>query len=205
MENNKNFSEEDIEKAEKTDNLSDLNPQNGEENASQEASGNDEEISRLKDELMRSMAEMENVRKRAQREKEDAMKYGITSFAREILQVADNLERALSSIKEDDRKQNDVINQLFTGVEMTEQLLYQSFEKVGVKKIDPKGEAFDHNFHQAMTEVESDEHESGQVVDVFQPGYIIHDRLLRPAMVSVAKGNKKDKDDKGTEHLDTTV
>ena len=200
MENQKNFSEEDLENIETAENISDLKP-NTEETAEDPK---DLEIARLKDELTRAVAETENVRKRGQKDKDDAMKYGVTSFAREIVQVADNLERALASIKPEDRKENNAIEQLFVGVDMTEKILLQSFDKAGIKKISPKGEAFDHNYHQAMVEVETNEHEAGTVVEVFQPGYVIHARLLRPAMVSVAKAKKQDESDKDTpESLDT--
>jgi molecular chaperone GrpE len=144
------------------------------------------EVSLIKDQLMRALAEAENIRKRAEREKSDMSKYAVSNFAKDMLGVADNLSRALaavSDVKVDDPK----INALIEGIKMTEQTLAQVFERHGIKKIDPKGEKFDHNTQQAMSEVESDL-EAGCVVDVYQHGYIIHDRLLRAAMVTVSKG-----------------
>ena len=163
----------------------------------------DTELQKLKDSLMRAVAETENLRKRSQKQIEDANKYGITSFARDMLNISDNLHRALETISPEDRKDQKIDN-LMTGVEMTEKMLLQAFEKVGIRKVTPKGEKFDHNFHQAMVEVPHDELETGTVVEVFQDGYIIHDRLLRPAMVSVAKNDNSNSNDK-PQKLDTTA
>lgn len=203
-----NFSKEDLEKAEKTDDISQLDDKKGnDEDLSAQLEAKEEEITSLKDELLRTVAETENVRKRAQKDKEDAVKYGVTQFAREILNVADNMERALKSIKPEDRESNEAVKSICTGIEMTEQLLAQTFEKQGIQKIDPVGQAFDHNFHQAMVEIDSSEHAAGTVIEVFQPGYVLHDRLLRPAMVSVAKSsNKSDDNDNPTPpSIDTEV
>ncbi len=143
-----------------------------------------EEIANLKDQLLRSLAEQENIRKRSQREREEASKYAVSSFARELLSVSDNLRRALQAAPNDGDEQ---IKTFVLGVEMTEKEILNAFEKFGVKRISPEGEKFDHNFHQAMFEVEDAEKEPGIVVQVLQPGYILHDRLLRPALVGVSK------------------
>lgn len=151
-------------------------------------------ISELKDQLLRTVADSENLRKRLEREKEQTRKFGIANFAKDLLSIADNLGRALDAapIKEDVEDQ--AIENLVLGIQMTEQELQKAFENNNIRKIDPLGEKFDYNFHQAMFEVEETDKEPGIVVQVLQPGYAIEDRILRPAMVGVAaaKGGKKD-------------
>lgn len=146
-----------------------------------------EEISHLKDQWLRAVAESENIRRRAQKDREDALKYAATNFARDLLSVRDNLRRALESCPQDDSLP-DSIKALIEGVDMTERELLNVFERHGIKKIDPIHEKFDPNFHQAMFEIENSEVESGTILQVLQQGYTIHDRLLRPALVAVAKG-----------------
>jgi molecular chaperone GrpE len=148
------------------------------------------ELAEYKDRLLRALAETENVRRRAQREREDASKYAIAGFAKDLLSAADNLRRALESLPEAEAK-DERTRSLLAGVAATERELLGVFERHGIKRIDPKGESFDHNFHQAIFEAERPEHPSGSVVEVLQPGYLLHDRLLRPAMVGVAKGGPK--------------
>lgn len=143
------------------------------------------EVARLKDQLLRTLAEVENVRKRSVREREEAQRYAGANFARDILNVADNLARALESASQ---VENEAVQQLVEGVKMTERELLAAFDKQGIRKIAPQGEAFDHNYHQAMFEVESNDAAPGTVLQVLQSGYVMHDRLLRPAMVAVAKG-----------------
>jgi len=145
------------------------------------------EAADFKDKALRAMAEVENIRRRAQREREDAVRYAATSIARDLLSTADNLSRALASVNEA-QIADETTKSLLTGVAATERELLTAFEKNGIKRIDPKGERFDHNFHQAIFEVENTGKPAGTVVEVLQPGYILHDRLLRPAMVGVAKG-----------------
>jgi molecular chaperone GrpE len=144
------------------------------------------ELAEYKDRLLRALAETENTRRRAQREREDASKYAITGFARDLLSAADNLRRALDSLPEaeivDERTRS-----LLAGVAATERELLAVFERHGLRRIDPKGERFDHNFHQAIFETERGDQPTGTIVEVLQPGYLLHDRLLRPAMVGVAK------------------
>ena len=144
----------------------------------------------LKDQLLRALAETENLRKRAEREREEAAKYAITSLARDIVSVADNLQRALESVpveSDDSDKSNTRIGSLRDGIEMTRQEFETVLARHGIERLEPLGETFDHNFHQAMFEVEHEEYSAGTVVQVLQAGYRIHDRLLRPAMVGVAK------------------
>jgi molecular chaperone GrpE len=148
------------------------------------------ELAEYKDRLLRALAETENVRRRAQREREDASKYAIAGFAKDLLSAADNLRRALESLPESEAK-DERTRSLLAGVAATERELLGVFERHGIKRIDPKGESFDHNFHQAIFEAERPEQPSGSVVEVLQPGYVLHDRLLRPAMVGVAKGGPK--------------
>jgi molecular chaperone GrpE len=148
------------------------------------------ELAEYKDRLLRALAETENVRRRAQREREDASKYAIAGFAKDLLSAADNLRRALESLPESEAK-DERTHSLLAGVAATERELLGVFERHGIKRIDPKGEVFDHNFHQAIFEAERSDQPSGSVVEVLQPGYVLHDRLLRPAMVGVAKGRQK--------------
>lgn len=145
------------------------------------------ELAETKDRLLRALAETENVRRRAQRERDDAARYGASSLARDLVNVADNLRRAVASVPES-QATDELTRTLLTGVEATERELLNAFERHGIRRIDPQGERFDHNFHEAVIEVESTGQPPGTVVQVLQPGYVMHDRLLRPAMVAVAKG-----------------
>ena len=160
-----------------------------EEMAEESGSDYEAEIADLKDRLLRAVAETENVRRRAEKERGDASTYAITGFARDVLSISDNLSRALSALPDGARDNEDMAG-LIAGIEMTERELLNTLEKHGIRKIEPKGEKFDHNFHQAMFEVESAEHKPGTVVEVVQAGYVIKDRLLRPAMVGVAKASQ---------------
>ena len=148
------------------------------------------ELAEQKDRLLRALAETENVRRRAQREREDASKYAVTGFAKELLSAADNLRRALDSLPEADVK-DERMRSLLAGVAATERELLGVFERHGIRRIDPIGERFDHNLHQAIFEAERPDQPSGTIVEVLQPGYVLHDRLLRPAMVGVAKGGPR--------------
>ena len=145
------------------------------------------ELAESQDRLLRALAETENTRRRAQRERADAEKYGLGRFANDMLPVADNLRRALDSLPESEAK-DDRTKSLLAGVEATERELLAAFERHGLKRIDPMGEKFDHNFHQAVFEAPNTGRPAGTIVEVLQPGYVLHDRLLRPAMVGVAKG-----------------
>ena len=145
-----------------------------------------EEIEGLKDQRLRAVAELENFRKRAEKEQSDALKYGIANFAKEIINIGDNIERAKSSIS-DDVKSNDSIKSVVEGLDLIAQSTLSTFEKIGIKKIESLNEKFDHNLHQAMMEIENDEVEPGTIVQELISGYTLHDRLLRPAMVGVSK------------------
>ena len=150
-----------------------------------------EEIKTLKEEKIRVLAEMENLRKRFDREKVDSIKYGSVNFARDILSPGDNLERALSAInKEEEHPQS--IKNLIEGLLMVKKELSSALEKNGITKIDTLNSKFDPNLHQAMMEIENNDLEEGVVVQEIQTGYMMYDRLLRPAMVGVSKKTKKE-------------
>ena len=151
-----------------------------------------EEIRSLKEDKIRVLAEMENLRKRFDREKIDSIKYGSVNFARDILSPGDNLERALSAInQEEDHPQS--FRNLIEGLKMVQKELSSALEKNGISKINSINEKFDPNLHQAMMEVERDDIEEGVVVQEIQTGYMMHDRLLRPAMVGVSKKPQQNK------------
>jgi len=172
------------------------------------------EVSKLKDQLLRALAEQENIRRRAQREREDSVKYAAQKFATDLLSAADNMRRALDSAP---TVQDEFTKTLLSGVAATERELLAAFEKHGIRRIDPAGEKFDHNLHQAMFEIENTGKPAGTIVQVLAPGYVLQDRLLRAAMVGVAKGNapapepekEKDKADKdkpeGYQRIDRTA
>jgi molecular chaperone GrpE len=145
------------------------------------------EIGRLKDQLLRALAETENVRRRAAREREDAQRYAASNFARDMLAVADNLGRALQHIPAEQLESDPALKTLYDGVSATERQLLAAFERHSIKRIEPLGERFDSNLHQAMFEVPGTGQPAGTIVQVLQPGYVMHDRLLRAAMVGVAK------------------
>jgi len=151
----------------------------------------EEQVADLGDKLLRAVAETENVRRRAQREKEDASKYAISGFAGDMVSVADNLMRALASIDDETRANDEAVNNLMSGVEMTLRDLLNTFERTGIKRIEAMDRPFDHNFHEAMFEMEDPGKPSGTVMQVVQDGYTLRDRLLRPAKVGVSKGGPK--------------
>jgi molecular chaperone GrpE len=144
------------------------------------------EITILKEEKLRLLAEMENLRKRFEREKIDLIKFSSINLIREILSPGDNLERALAAIPKDEKLPQPIKN-LVEGLKMVQKEFSTILEKNGVKKIDSINKKFDHNYHQAMMEIEKEDVGEGTVVQEIQPGYIMHDRLLRPAMVGVSK------------------
>ena len=154
------------------------------ENEAPAAESND--AAALKDQLLRALAEAENTRRRAQKEREDTAKYAVANFAREMLTVADNFARALEAVPKN--TDDPVVKNLVAGVEATERQLQAALERFGIKKLEPLGQPFDPNFHRVMVEIDNPEHPPGTVVQVMQPGYVIHDRLLREALVAVAKG-----------------
>jgi len=173
-------------------NLSDA-PQNAEAIAKLEQS-----LAETKDQLIRTIADMENLRKRSMREREDAMKYAISGFARDLLDVSDTFRRALDSIPED-LKVDDRITPLVSGIEAMERALLACFEKNGIRKIEPIEEAFDPNFHEVMFEAPVPGKPSGTIIQIIEPGYLLHDRLLRPARVGISKADQSS----GQHEIDT--
>lgn len=143
----------------------------------------------LRDRLMRALADMENLRRRSERDAADARTYAVTAFARDMLTVSDNIRRALDNVPEGDR--DDATRTLVEGIELTERDLQKTLARHGVRLLEPEGAKFDPNMHQAMFEVPNDTVPSGTVIQVVQSGYAIGDRVLRPALVGVAKGGPK--------------
>lgn len=145
------------------------------------------EVAGLKDQLLRAVAETENVRNRARRDREEGLKYASAALARDLLSAVDNLQRALSSIPEAAAEESEQLKTLMTGVKMTEQELLSVFERHHIKVLNPIDETFDPHQHEAMFEVPDGSKPAGTVLQVLQSGYVLHDRLLRPARVGVAK------------------
>ena len=150
------------------------------------------QLAELRDKYLRAVAEAENVRKRAERDVADARAYGITAFASDMLAVGDNLARAIAAVDADARASaTGTLKALLDGVDLTHRELLKVLERYGVRRLEPLGEKFDPNFHQAMFELPTPDVAAGTVVQVMQPGYAIGDRVLRPALVAVAKGGPK--------------
>lgn len=174
------------------DRVSVAEPANENEMPAAEQSALAAQLSELRDKYLRAVAEAENVRKRAERDVAEVRVYGISAFARDMLAVADNLSRALDAIDPQARASAEgTLKALLDGVELTQKDLQKALAKHGVRKLEPEGEKFDPNFHQAMFEVPSPDVPAGTVVQVMQPGYAIAERVLRPALVAVAKGGPK--------------
>ena len=196
---------------EESDDIEELKKENTNENPSEsDAPISDEdiilklneEISDLKDQRLRAIAELENFRKRAEKDQSDALKYGVTNFAKEIINIKDNIERAQSSIS-DEVKTNDAVKSVVEGLDLIAQATVSTFEKIGIKKVESINQKFDHNLHQAMMEIEKDEIEPGTIVQEILPGYTLHDRLLRPAMVGVSKNTQENQDNKDKKNEET--
>lgn len=149
------------------------------------------QVADLTDRMLRAHAEMDNIRKRAERERLDTAKYAITKFAGDIVLLADNFQRAIAAIPARAAEQDTTLKGLVEGVEMMEREFLNVLERHGIKRIDPQGQPFNPHLHDAVMEQQNAEVPSGTVVQVFQPGYTIEDRVLRPAMVVVAKGGPK--------------
>ena len=187
--------EEDIKKTkqEKKKNISDSSEKTRQvKNVNDDISKLNEEIEYLREEKLRTLAEMENLRKRFEKDKIDSIRYGNHNIARDMLTLGDNLSRALDAISSDE-KRSESFNNLIDGLKIVQKEFVTILEKHGVKKIESINKKFDHNYHQAMLEVETDEFNEGYVVQEIQSGFTMHDRLLRPSMVGVSKKpeNKK--------------
>jgi molecular chaperone GrpE len=149
------------------------------------------EAAELKDRLLRAHAEMDNVRKRLEREKADQAKFAITKFARDVVGIGDNVQRAIEAVPHRFVEQEPALKSFVEGVTMIERELLSVLERHGIQRLDPKGEPFNPHHHQAVVEVPSHEVPAGMVTQVFQSGYMIEERILRPAMVAVSKGGPK--------------
>ena len=158
-------------------------------------SDSQDEIKDLKDQLLRTLAENENLRKRTAKEIEQIKKYGHISLLRDFLNVVDNMERAVKSVTSENQSETGVKN-LIDGIEIVLKEMKSLLDKNQIKKIEPLHEKFDYNFHQAMFEAPSSDYEEGLIIEVIQPGYVLHDRLIRPAMVGVSKGEMAEKEKK---------
>jgi molecular chaperone GrpE len=145
------------------------------------------ELVQLKDQTLRAWAEAENTRRRLRKDADEGAKYALANFAKELLAAPDNLRRTLDAIPPERLKSDPLLERLASGVELVERELGAVFERAGIKRVDPLGQPFDHNLHQALFEVPTAEKPPGTVMQVLAPGYVIHERLLRPAMVAVAK------------------
>ncbi len=145
----------------------------------------------MRDKLMRALAEADNTRKRAEKMQADTSKYAISGFAKDMLDIADNLRRALDAIP-DEQKQDAAIQTIYNGVLATEKIMLGTFEKHGIQKIEPTSGKFDPNFHEVMFETDIPGKEAGEIIQLLESGYTLHDRLLRPARVGVAKGSNDD-------------
>jgi len=184
--------DEDNEQDEGLDNQEDLTEKF---NLDEEKISLNAQISDLKDQLLRTMAESENIRKRTLKEVEQAKKYSHISFIRDLVSSVDNLKRALDSVPDDKNDLPEPIKNLILGLEIVEKEIVTTLERHNIKQISPLGEKFDYNFHQAMFEVPTNNSESGVVVEVSQNGYLLYERLVRPAMVGISKKIEQ-KDDK---------
>lgn len=160
--------------------------------ASDRVTALEKELDATKDHMLRALAEAENARKRAQKEREDASRYAISAFARDLLDVADNLRRALDAVPEDLSESDVRVKNLLEGIEATEREMLRSFEKHNIQKLEPLDEVFDPNFHEVMFEAPGTGKPAGTIIEVIDTGYILNDRLLRPARVGVAKDDGQD-------------
>ncbi len=147
------------------------------------------EAAQFKDQLLRALAEAENTRRRSQREREDSARYAAAALAKDIVPVADNLARALAAVPAEALGEDEALKNLVDGIAATERQFLAALERHNIKRIDPLGEKFDAHLHQAMFELPGTGQPAGTVVQVLQPGYVLHDRLLRPALVGVSKSD----------------
>ena len=178
-----------------TDSIDEKDSSKYEEDLDNDESDCQDETKDLKDQLLRSLAENENLRKRTAKEIEQIKKYGHISLLRDFLNVVDNMERAVKSVTFENQSETGVKN-LIDGIEIVLKEMKSLLDKNQIKKIEPLHEKFDYNFHQAMFEAPSSDYEDGLIIEVIQPGYVLHDRLIRPAMVGVSKGEMVEKEKK---------
>ena len=187
-----NEANNEVEKVVETEKIADEDPNDINVNELNEPVDDDNtnfqnQIKDLKDQLMRTLADSENLRKRTIKEVEHAKKYSHITFVRDLVSSVDNLQRALESVPDDKSQLPEPVKNLIIGLDIVEKEIVTTFEKHNLKQICPLGEKFDYNFHQAMFEVPTNDSEPGIVVEVSQKGYLLHDRLVRPAMVGISK------------------
>jgi molecular chaperone GrpE len=193
-ENTTSINNDGIQSNERTSNVEKDSSKNEEHLDNDECDAQDE-IKDIKDQLLRSLAENENLRKRTAKEIEQIKKYGHISLLKDFLNVVDNMERAVKSSTSENQSETGVKN-LIDGIEIVLKEMKSLLDKNQIKKIEPLHEKFDYNFHQAMFEAPSTEYKEGLIIEVIQPGYVLHDRLIRPAMVGVSKGEMAEKEEK---------
>ena len=175
---------------EKFENQDSSTEQNSAETENVSKDSQQDDLAKTKDQLLRLAAEFENYKRRTSKEIEEAHKFAMSKFARDLIDVLENLHRAESSFSTEVLESNDSFKAIFSGIELTKKSLIDVFEKYGIKRIDPIGEQFNHDYHQAIMQVPSKTHANGEVVQVIQAGYVMNDRLLRPALVAVAKSEE---------------
>ncbi len=201
--NEKNSHDENSDETVKDSNkdITEVNDNQNDESHEEVNENLEKQILDLKDQLMRTLADSENLRKRTIKEIEHAKKYSHVTFVRDLVSSVDNLQRALQSVPDDKSQLSEPIKNLIIGLDIVEKEIITTFEKHNLKQIYPLGEKFDYNLHQAMFEVPTSDTEPGIVVEVSQKGYLLHDRLVRPAMVGISKKieEKKIKDKKPDE------
>ena len=185
----------DVSQSNESASIDEKNSSKTEEDLDNNESHFQDEIKDLKDQLLRTLAENENLRKRTAKEIEQVKKYGHISLLRDFLNVVDNMERAVKSISSENKSEIGVKN-LIDGIEIVLKEMKSLLDKNQIKKIEPLHEKFDYNFHQAMFEAPSSDYQDGLIIEVIQPGYVLHDRLIRPAMVGVSKGEMVEKEEK---------
>ena len=199
---NKNSSDEENIKIDQEINTKSVNvDENGDEDISIEDTVENQknEIQELKDQLLRSLADSENLRKRTTKEIADAKRYSHISFVRDLVSSVDNLQRALKAVPDDKSELSEPVKNLIIGLEIVEKEIINTFEKHNLKEISPLHEKFDYNLHQAMFEVPTTDKDPGYVVEVSQKGYLLHDRLVRPAMVGISKKPDEKSTEKNSE------
>jgi len=194
IDDEKNASEKEIKEAEQFLDEEVTDEEVADEEVADEEVDLEDKIKELKDQLMRTLADSENLRKRTLKEVEQAKKYSHISFVRDLVSSVDNLKRALDSVPEDKSKLSEPIKNLILGLEIVEKEIVTTLEKNNIKQISPLGEKFDYNFHQAMFEIPTNDYDPGLVVEVSQNGYLLYDRLVRPAMVGISKKIEEKKD-----------
>lgn len=185
--------------------IEEASPPEGEQRAAEAEKSPAEEIAELKDKLLRSLAENENQIRRARRDREDATKYAAANFARDMLGVADNIRRAMEAVPEGLNQEDAAVKAFLEGIALTERELLSTLERHGITKLSPLGEKFDHDRHEALFEVPTNDADAGTVMQVVEEGYIIHDRLLRAARVGVSKALAPPGDDDDGHQVDTTA